>query len=62
MPRHEECPSEAVGTPAQQDETLDLLTAARSRDPDALERLFARYLPDLSRWASGRLRTIAARQ
>ena len=37
------------------DPTLDLLTAARAGDAVALERLYARYVPELRRWASGRL-------
>ena len=36
-------------------ETLSLLTAARDGDRDALDRLFARYVPGLRQWASGRL-------
>ena len=40
-------------------ETLHLLTAARSGDADALDRLFARYVPGLRQWASGRLPTWA---
>jgi RNA polymerase sigma-70 factor (ECF subfamily) len=36
-------------------ETLSLLTAARDGDADALDRLFAKYLPGLRHWASGRL-------
>lgn len=39
--------------------TLDLLTRARSGDDDAANRLFARYLPVLRRWARGRLPTYA---
>ena len=35
--------------------TFDLLARARSGDERALEPLFARYLPRLRRWASGRL-------
>src|SRR5687767_3598962 len=35
--------------------TLSLLARARAGDPDALDDLFARYLPMLSRWARGRL-------
>jgi len=35
--------------------TLDLLERARSGDRQALDRLFARYLPLLRRWATGRL-------
>jgi RNA polymerase sigma-70 factor, ECF subfamily len=37
------------------DSTLHLLTAVRAGDEDALERLFARYVPQLRQWASGRL-------
>jgi RNA polymerase sigma-70 factor (ECF subfamily) len=37
------------------DSTLDLLRRAQGGDEEALDRLFARYLPALSRWASGRL-------
>jgi len=35
--------------------TLSLLTRARAGDEEALNDLFARYLPVLRRWASGRL-------
>jgi RNA polymerase sigma-70 factor (ECF subfamily) len=35
--------------------TLDLLQRARSGDRQALDLLFARYVPLLRRWASGRL-------
>lgn len=35
--------------------TLSLLTRARAGDQDALDDLFARYIPSLRRWASGRL-------
>jgi RNA polymerase sigma factor (sigma-70 family) len=37
------------------DTTFDLVERAKSGDADALNRLFARYLPSLRRWASGRL-------
>ncbi len=37
------------------DSTLDLVERAKSGDQEALNRLFARYLPSLRRWASGRL-------
>ncbi|MBI2189283.1 MAG: sigma-70 family RNA polymerase sigma factor [Acidobacteria bacterium] len=37
------------------DSTFDLLKRAQAGDDAALDRLFARYLPALSRWASGRL-------
>jgi RNA polymerase sigma-70 factor (ECF subfamily) len=35
--------------------TLDLVERVKSGDHDALNQLFARYLPPLRRWASGRL-------
>ena len=35
--------------------TFELLERARGGDERALDRLFARYLPRLRRWASGRL-------
>lgn len=35
--------------------TVELLARAREGDEDALNVLFARHLPDLRRWASGRL-------
>src|SRR5258708_19995420 len=37
------------------DTTADLLQRARLGDADALNALFARYLPSLRRWARGRL-------
>src|SRR6266849_2460672 len=37
------------------DSSVDLLLKAQSGDEDALNRLLARYLPRLQRWASGRL-------
>jgi DNA-directed RNA polymerase specialized sigma24 family protein len=40
---------------APSDSTLDLLARARAGDDRALEPLFARYLPRLRRWASGRM-------
>jgi len=43
----------AGGVPA--DSTFELLSRARGGDDRALEQLFARYLPRLRRWASGRL-------
>ena len=42
-------PSGAVAT------TADLLQRARLGDADAVNELFARYLPSLRRWARGRL-------
>jgi RNA polymerase sigma-70 factor (ECF subfamily) len=40
---------------AATDRTLDLLARAREGDGDALDQLFARHIPILRRWASGRL-------
>src|ERR671936_1627905 len=37
------------------DRTVDLVERAKAGDDDALNRLFARFLPALRRWASGRL-------
>jgi len=37
------------------DSTFDLVERAKTGDSDALNDLFARYLPPLRRWASGRL-------
>jgi RNA polymerase sigma-70 factor, ECF subfamily len=46
----------AVGQPAPAlDTTYELVERAKSGDDEALNRLFARYLPSLRRWASGRL-------
>jgi RNA polymerase sigma-70 factor, ECF subfamily len=44
-----------VTTPVGADSTFDLVERVKSGDRDALDRLFARYLPALRRWASGRL-------
>ena len=41
--------------PSGADSTFDLVERAKSGDHEALDRLFARYLPALRRWASGRL-------
>lgn len=37
------------------DETVELLARARDGDREALDRLFARQIPILRRWAAGRL-------
>jgi RNA polymerase sigma-70 factor, ECF subfamily len=37
------------------DTTFDLVERAKAGDRESLDRLFARYLPSLRRWASGRL-------
>jgi RNA polymerase sigma factor (sigma-70 family) len=48
-------PSDALSTPAGLESTAVLLERARSGDHDARERLFARFLPILTRWAHRRL-------
>jgi RNA polymerase sigma factor (sigma-70 family) len=59
-PRADDAPAEfrqpvtGVG-PTGVDSTYDLVERAKSGDDEALNRLFARYLPTLRRWASGRL-------
>ncbi len=40
---------------AAQESTASLLARARQGDPGATNRLLARYLPRLTRWANGRL-------
>jgi RNA polymerase sigma factor (sigma-70 family) len=49
---HRAAPS---ATPPGAESTFDLVERAKSGDREALDRLFARYLPSLRRWASGRL-------
>lgn|SRR5574338_1345556 len=49
-----------LGTPegtgsGRLDSTFHLISRARNGDQDAIERLFARHLKPLQRWASGRL-------
>jgi RNA polymerase sigma-70 factor, ECF subfamily len=41
--------------PSQADTTVSLLERARAGDPNAIDALFSRCLPPLSRWARGRL-------
>lgn len=52
MPPHD--PSSPAAS-ASADSTQDLLRLAQGGDADALNRLVARYLPRLRRWATGRL-------
>ena len=52
-PRSAPKPVDAPSVPS--DSTFELLARARAGDNSALEPLFARYLPRLRRWASGRL-------
>jgi len=42
-------------TPPSADSTVELVERAKGGDRDALDRLFARFMPSLRRWASGRL-------
>ena len=42
-------------TPPSADSTFELVERAKGGDRDALDLLFARFLPSLRRWASGRL-------
>ena len=44
-----------IDTDPNWDSTVTLLTRARAGDAQALEELFARYLPGLLKWARGRL-------
>jgi RNA polymerase sigma-70 factor, ECF subfamily len=41
--------------PREVESTLRLIERARGGDPEAVDRLFARYLKPLTRWATGRL-------
>ena len=43
------------GGASRTDSTIELLERVKSGDAEALDRIFARYLPALRRWASGRL-------
>jgi RNA polymerase sigma-70 factor (ECF subfamily) len=44
-----------TSSPGDSATTIDLLTRIRAGDERALDRLIARYVPELTRWASGRL-------
>lgn len=48
-------PSSSSGAEGDLTSTSDLLARARTGDADALNQLYARYLPLLRRWARGRL-------
>lgn len=48
-------PQRIAPTAIDAESTFDLLARAKGGDERALEPLFARYLPRLRRWASGRL-------
>ena len=43
------------GGSARADSTIELIERVKGGDADALDQVFARYLPALRRWASGRL-------
>jgi RNA polymerase sigma factor (sigma-70 family) len=45
----------ATSVQSGMDTTFDLVERAKAGDRESLDRLFARYLPALRRWASGRL-------
>jgi RNA polymerase sigma factor (sigma-70 family) len=47
--------SQRPPAPTGVDSTFDLVQRAKAGDRDAVDRLFARHLPALRRWASGRL-------
>ena len=47
--------SQAVPAQSSLESTYELVERAKTGDRDALDRLFARFLPSLRRWASGRL-------
>ncbi len=49
--RHES----GVSRPSEAESTLHLIQRARSGDQQAIDRLFARHVRPLQRWASGRL-------
>ena len=44
-----------ANAPEALDSTFELISRARAGDQEAIERLFARHLKPLQRWASGRL-------
>jgi RNA polymerase sigma-70 factor (ECF subfamily) len=46
---------EELGTASDSESTFRLIERARAGDQEALDRLFARHLKPLQRWASGRL-------
>ena len=48
-------PSSGESTAGSLDSTFYLIARVRAGDREALERLFARHLPPLQRWARGRL-------
>ncbi len=55
MIRGHDMPKDRAEDDGPPDSTSDLLERARAGDRDALDRLFARHVPLLRRWASGRL-------
>ncbi len=48
-------PARAAKNPPEAESSVELLARARAGDNQALDNLFARYLPRLERWAHGRL-------
>ena len=60
MADERETPDDDPASPVRDlESTFELLDRARAGDHDALDRLFARHLKPLQRWASGRLPTWA---
>ena len=56
MAQEEDSSGRQSGTPSRDlDSTFELIDRARKGDQEALDRLFARHLKPLQRWASGRL-------
>jgi RNA polymerase sigma-70 factor (ECF subfamily) len=53
--KEQECGTQTADAPGALDSTLELIRRARNGDQEAIERLFARHLKPLQRWASGRL-------
>jgi len=54
-PPRKDSPLAPTLTPPSADSTVELVARVKNGDADALNRLFARFLPGLRRWASGRL-------
>ena len=54
-PQHPDESTALSSSPGGMDSTFRLLERARGGDRDAVDQLFARYIPSLRRWASGRL-------
>ena len=55
VPRDGPAPAPSAHPPTAAESTTVLIERARGGDRDARDAIFARYLPRLQRWASGRL-------